>query len=238
MISRGSAFVSLTYDDALPCHFETVAPALEAHGLRGTFYVPCRAGLFEHAEAWRRLAAAGHELGNHTVFHPCRDVAWQDPAYNLSHYTATRWKDEVALANAVLRLIDGEAVRTFGNTCHHNRIGPLGEGGTTVEALAAEFFVAVRGEHTGSKVALKTINWGNLGTRGIDGLSFDALRDELEDLEARGGWMIYTLHGVGPRDHKMHLAEAEHAKLLAWLGARRETICTAPVRDVAARLRG
>ena len=31
--------VSLTYDDALPVHYEHVGPRLEAHGLRGTFYM-------------------------------------------------------------------------------------------------------------------------------------------------------------------------------------------------------
>ena len=30
--------VSITYDDALPCHFEQVGPAWEAYGLRATFY--------------------------------------------------------------------------------------------------------------------------------------------------------------------------------------------------------
>ena len=82
--------VSLTYDDALPCHFESVAPLLEEHCIRGTFYVPCGPALFAHADAWREVAAQGHELGNHTVFHPCRDQPWLDEAYNLSHYTARR----------------------------------------------------------------------------------------------------------------------------------------------------
>ena len=66
------ACVSLTYDDALPRHFQEVAPTLERRGLRGTFYVPISGGLLDHWDAWKAVAADGHELGNHTIFHPCR----------------------------------------------------------------------------------------------------------------------------------------------------------------------
>ena len=63
--------VSLTYDDALPVHYERVAPLLEDHGLRATFYTNVLS-LGANPEAWRQVAACGHELGNHSIFHPCR----------------------------------------------------------------------------------------------------------------------------------------------------------------------
>lgn len=232
------ACVSLTYDDALPVHHETVAPLLEAHGLRATFYVPCGPRFLAEAEHWRRIAGAGHELGNHTIFHPCRNArTWLDPVYDMAGYTARRWNDEVALANGILRLIDGRDARSYGNTCHENIIGAP-EAGATVEALAPEHFVAARGEHTGRPARLSpTPRWFNLGNRGIDGRSFDELKPELEALERDGGWFIYTLHSVGPRDHSLHMTEPEHLRLVEWLSPRRDTILTAPVRDVAAHLR-
>ncbi|MGB1892738.1 MAG: polysaccharide deacetylase family protein, partial [Candidatus Latescibacterota bacterium] len=61
--------VSLTYDDALPVHYEHVAPLLEEHGLRATFYTNVLS-LGANPEAWRQVAAQGHELGNHSIFHP------------------------------------------------------------------------------------------------------------------------------------------------------------------------
>jgi Ser-tRNA(Ala) deacylase AlaX len=131
------ACVSLTYDDALPVHHELVAPLLEKHGLRATFYVPCGPHFLAEADRWRSIAAAGHELGNHTIFHPCRGArTWLDPVYDMAGYTARRWSDEVALANGILRLIDGHATRSYGNTCHENSIGAP-EHGATVEPLPA-----------------------------------------------------------------------------------------------------
>lgn len=233
----GRAFVSLTYDDALPCHFETVAPLLESHGLRATFYTPVSPWMLNSADAWRRVAAAGHELGNHTIFHPCRNAgAWLDEAYFLDRYSEKRWRDEVVLANAVLRLLDGRDDRSFGNTCHQNQIGPV-EAGLTVEALGKDHFVAVRGEHTGRKVDLARANWFNLGTQGIDGKTFAEMLPVLDELAEQGGWMIFTLHGVGPRDHSLNMAEAEHLRLLEWLAKNRERVTTAPVRDIAARFK-
>lgn len=237
-MSTPRAFVSLTYDDALPVHHETVALLLEKHGLRATFYTPCGPHFFKQAEAWRAVAGAGHELGNHTIFHPCGGKRpWLDPVYDLDIYTARRWNDEVALANSILRLIDGRDDRSFGNTCHADRIGPP-EAGLTVEAEAPAHFVAVRGEHTGRRVDLSAPRWFNLGTQGIDGKTFAELLPELEALEREGGWWIYTLHGVGPRDHGMHMLEDEHLRLVEWLAACRDTIRTAPVRDIARELRG
>ena len=64
--------VSITYDDALTCHHQLVAPAWEAVGLRATFYTPIRSTFMQETEAWRAVAAKGHELGNHSLFHPCR----------------------------------------------------------------------------------------------------------------------------------------------------------------------
>lgn len=43
--------VSLTYDDALPVHYERVAPLLEDHGLRATFYTNVLS-LGANPEAW------------------------------------------------------------------------------------------------------------------------------------------------------------------------------------------
>jgi peptidoglycan/xylan/chitin deacetylase (PgdA/CDA1 family) len=234
---RRRSIVSLCYDDALPCHFESVAPLLELHGLRGTFYPHLQSRFLEDVAAWRRVAASGHELGNHTIFHPCYDEKWLDRTYHLRRYSPQRWRDEVKLANAVLHTVDGCTRRTYGNTCHDNR---LGEGGGLVrlETLAPDFFVAARGEHTRRPVDLAQPNWFNLGNRGIDGCSFREIRAELETLAASGGWIVYTMHSVGPRDHALHLAEDEHRQLVEWLGGRRDAIWTAPVRSVAETLRG
>ena len=48
--------VSITYDDALDCHIEHVAPAWDAHKLNVTFYTQIR-GLMRQPDAWGEVAA-------------------------------------------------------------------------------------------------------------------------------------------------------------------------------------
>jgi peptidoglycan/xylan/chitin deacetylase (PgdA/CDA1 family) len=86
------AAVVLTYDDAINVHLDKVVPALDAAGMKGTFYVPGNApALSERLEEWRQIPANGHELGNHTLYHPCdgslpgRD--WVQPDQDLSTYS-------------------------------------------------------------------------------------------------------------------------------------------------------
>ena len=92
--------VSLTYDDAVPVHYQAVGPALEKQGLTATFYVTIRSDVQRHPQHWRKLAARGHELGNHSLFHPCRGAdahkSWLPAEYDLMKYTPRRFSDRIA----------------------------------------------------------------------------------------------------------------------------------------------
>ena len=67
-----SCAVVLTYDDGLNIDLTHVIPALDSVRLKGTFYISDYFdGLKDQIFRWRNAAAEGHELGNHTVWHPC-----------------------------------------------------------------------------------------------------------------------------------------------------------------------
>src|SRR3954468_17028100 len=64
--------VALTYDDALNVDLDNAIPALDSLGLKGTFYLSGYSGaLNNRIDEWRAIAKKGHELGNHTLYHPC-----------------------------------------------------------------------------------------------------------------------------------------------------------------------
>jgi hypothetical protein len=238
---NAQAAVSLSYDDGIANHHQVVAPQLEANGLRGTFYAPLKSDLMQTPLAWRQMAARGHELGNHTVFHPCwsvngRYAEWLPDEYNLEHYTEEKWLDEVATANRSLWLVDGQAERTFGNTCFDNYLGPA-DRPTCLEPLIERHFLAARGEDTGKPVNLETLNFYNLGTVWADRRAFGDFSAELDDMLERGGWIIYTMHGVGLGSHRHCIDAAEHLRLLEFLRAASGRIWTAPVIDVVRYLK-
>jgi peptidoglycan-N-acetylglucosamine deacetylase len=231
--------VSLSYDDSIPVHHLRVAPLLDQHGLHATFYLSVKT--IDDAAAWKTVAAHGHELGNHSLFHPCRretadGYAWLPEHYNLLDYTPGRWRDELAVANFAIDLLDGGKPRTYGNNCTNLTFG-RGDKEQPMDPILAELFVAARGAITNQSVDPAQPNFTRLGHYSGDGKKFAHLRAEIEQARAKKGWIIYMFHGVGEGTHPLFIADEEHRQLLEWLAHERTSIWTAPVVEVATRLK-
>src|SRR5438128_824262 len=117
-----SCAVALTYDDALNIDLTNVVPALDSFGLKGSFYISDYfGGLKNQIPKWRKAAMEGHELGNHTVYHPCSGSlpgrSFVTPDYDLDHYSFKRIRDEINTMNTILYSIDGKTERTFAYPC-------------------------------------------------------------------------------------------------------------------------
>src|SRR3954465_56884 len=118
---------ALTYDDALAVDLDNAIPVLDSLGLKATFYLSGYSGtLNTRLKDWRAVAAEGHELGNHTLFHPCtgslpgRGFVTAD--YDLNNYSVRRMTDEITLTNAMLKAIDSKTERTFAYPCGDTKI--------------------------------------------------------------------------------------------------------------------
>jgi len=120
--------ISLTFDDALHEHLDHAVPILDGHGLLGTFYTHLAAPAFAaRLDEWRRAAQHGHELGNHTIFHPAdARKAWVRQGNAIDHYTIDRMRLELETANRFLQAIDGQSERTFAYPCSNPVLGRRG----------------------------------------------------------------------------------------------------------------
>lgn len=232
------AAVSLTYDDCLPCHRLVVAPELSARGLRGTFYCPAASGdLHGNIEAWRAVASVGHELGNHTCWHPCRrkdGAAWPEPTYDLKTYTHRRIVDEAVLADRVLRLVDGRTERSFAATCGNTTSGPDGSEVSFVEELRPIATVVRSGAGRVYPLAPPPFL---VGQHSMDGGNAQQAIARIEPVLASGGWVVMLAHGVGAGTHGGYIDEHEHALVLDWIAERSQQLWAGTVSEVAASLR-
>jgi peptidoglycan/xylan/chitin deacetylase (PgdA/CDA1 family) len=96
--------ISLSYDDALDSQLDNAIPSLNKHGLVASFYLTLASPTVRHRlEEWRAAAVQGHELGNHTIFHPCSaalpDRDWVPSYYNLDDYVIQEIVDLVSGEN-------------------------------------------------------------------------------------------------------------------------------------------
>src|SRR5436309_1641855 len=83
-INNKRAIICLTYDDGLESQLTTAVSQLDSAGLKGTFFLNCIQGSSNKVGqaspgliGWRNAALKGHELANHTMFHPCPEkLGW------------------------------------------------------------------------------------------------------------------------------------------------------------------
>jgi peptidoglycan/xylan/chitin deacetylase (PgdA/CDA1 family) len=69
-LAGGPAAVSLTYDDGLHSQLDHAVPQLDRLGLKATFFLT-QDNMRDDLVRWQAAAAAGHEMANHTITHPC-----------------------------------------------------------------------------------------------------------------------------------------------------------------------
>jgi peptidoglycan-N-acetylglucosamine deacetylase len=216
------AAVVLTYDDALVASdLNVAAPQLDRAGLKGTFFLTGKGLRAGDVERWRGLAAAGHELGNHTINHPCRRGTYDMPAqYNSESYSVEVLLTEIGVMNAALAALDGKAKHAFATPCGHTTVG---DGQDYVAPLLASGLVTFIRDSTAMPTLVdgpKVMDVGFVGTSGAEMIAW------VKQVETAGGLGVVVFHGVGG-DYLSVTAEA-HQQLLDYLAAHRSTLWTAP----------
>jgi len=227
------AAVVLTYDDGMNTHLDHVAPDLDAAGLQGTFFVPGHSeSLAKRLPEWRSLAARGHELANHAIFHPCRrkpasgaEREWVRPEYALESDTVERIRDEAAAMNTTLLALDGETVRTFAYNCCDTTAG----GRSYAEALRPLFLAARAGEDriAADVSALDPMLVPSWAAENVTGTELIAFARRAVDA---GGLAVFQFHGIGGQ--WIAVSREAHRELVTWLGANRATVWTSTFRSV------
>ena len=209
--------VSLSYDDAINSQLDNAIPALNNHGLRASFYLTLSSPTVKTRLAeWRAAAAKGHELGNHTIYHPCSaslpNREWVASYYDIDNYAVAEIVHEAEVANSFLHAIDGKTERTFTPPCNDTVVS-----GEDYIPFVRELFVAIKA-HENTDAGFATA-WGPVDVTGSD------LIDRIKKEAASGTRLLNIIfHGIGG-DYLSVSAEA-HEELLAFLAANRETYWT------------
>jgi peptidoglycan/xylan/chitin deacetylase (PgdA/CDA1 family) len=215
------AAVSLTYDDAIQSQLDNAAPALAKHGLRATFFLTGHSGVLQgSADRYRALAQAGHELGAHTMDHPCdRSLSFVKPGFALQDYDLPRMQADLTENIQQLRELGQKEPFSFAYPCGATW---LGEVHTSYVPLIEQLFIAARGVN------------GRVGDPTNDSLfevpsamgngSGPELIGWVERALSSGGWVVFTFHGVAG-DYLSVQADA-HEALLGYLEQHERSVWT------------
>src|SRR5215475_12264758 len=187
--------VVLTYDDGLNVDLTNAIPALDSVGLKGTFYISDYFdGFKDQIFKWRKAAMNGHELANHSIWHPCaggpgREFVTAD--YDLRNYTIRRMVNEIREMNNILKAIDGKTIRTFAFPCGDSKIHDT----AYIDGLKNDF-IAARGVKP-EMLTIDKIDLYNVPCYGINGQSGDELINLVKQAMNSHTLLVFLFHGVG-----------------------------------------
>lgn len=231
------AAVSLTFDDARPSQLDRGMPVLKSRGVKASFYVSPR-NMLDRLADWRAANKDGHEIGNHTMTHPCSaNFPWAR-GNALEDYTLARMEKELTDASGLIAGRIGVAPRTFAYPCGQTFVG-RGDGTRSYVPLVARHFAAGRGFFAEIANDPETCDLSLLGSFSMDDLRLPALWELAEGALESGRWLILCGHDVGEAGRQVTRAPDldEFCRRLADVSARVWTATVAEAADWIIRSR-
>ncbi len=228
------AAVVLTYDDAINEHLDNAVPLLDSLGLKATFYVTAFSNSVQtRLDDWKKLAASGHELGNHTLFHPCNGGTgreWVSKQNDLKNFSVRRMENEIRMTNLFLQALDGKTKRTFAFTCGDMKI----EDSLFINGMKTDFVAAraVRDEmHKIGEVDLY-----NVDCYMVNNHSFGEMKVWVDKAIQTNSLLVILFHGVGG-GNGLNVSLDNHRKILSYIRQQEKDLMIAPLLAVAEHIR-
>lgn len=193
-----SAAVSYTFDDTQPSHAEHW-PDLDATGVPMTFFANPSAQWQANFDAtWTEIAAAGHEIGNHT---------WSHCHANLGDCTPIGTaEEEIDEATTYI-------VSHFGVARVYSFAAPFGDAGWN--AFAKSRFLVGRGVMSGMVPASGASDWYNLPVVAVaEGQTATQFNTSIDNAQSQGRWAIFMFHSILPTTNNWY-AGVEMADIAA-----------------------
>jgi peptidoglycan-N-acetylglucosamine deacetylase len=227
--------VVLTYDDALDVHLDNVIPLLDSLNFKGTFYLMGTSNVLDaRMNEWRKAAQNGHELGNHTLYHPCDGSrsgrSFVNPETDLSKFSVSRAIEDILVTNTLLKAIDGKDTRSFAYPC-----GDLKIGDSLFYKSISKKFTGARGVMSGMKTIDK-VDIDNINCYMINNHSAEYMINLVKQASQTHTLLVFLFHGVGG-GHNINVQLSEHSKLLHYLKENEKDIWVAPMTEVAQHIR-
>ena len=221
--------VVITYDDAIDQHLDNAIPVLDSLGLKATFYVTAFSPSMQaRLNDWKKLATKGHELGNHTLYHPCiggPGRTWVKPEYDMRNYTVQRVADEIRMTNLFLQALDGKTKRTFAFTCGDMKIGDS----SFINAMKNDFVAARAVRNQMHKI--QEIDLLNVDCYMVNGESGTQMIGWVRKAVETNSLLVILFHGVGG-GNALNVSIPAHREFLQYLTKNEKDIWIAPMIDV------
>jgi len=203
------AAISLTFDDARFSQVDRGIPLLDEYGVKATFYVSI-GSLEKRLEAWKVAVTNGHEIGNHSLVHPCSGNFPFARERALEDYKLDQMQSELRQASDKIENLLGVRPVSFAYPCGQKYVG-RGSDYRSYVPLVAEEFLTGRGWMNEWANDPAFCDMANLMGVELDGKSFEQVKQVMDRVLTNGGWLVFAGHEIGDGGRQTTLASTLRA---------------------------
>jgi peptidoglycan-N-acetylglucosamine deacetylase len=228
------AALSLSFDDARQSQVGPGVAVLDKHNVKATFYVV--PGTVERRlDGWKKIVASGHEIGNHSLNHPCTgNFAWSRQKA-LEDYTIEKMRAELAQANLRIKELLGVTAESFAYPCGQTFVGRGVDTRSYVPVVAALFSSG----RTWQDETANDPSFCDLAQATgleMDGRDFEQILPILEKAKETGQWVVLAGHEIG-QDGSQTTRVTMLEKLMRYANDPANKLWIAPVGTIAKYIR-
>jgi len=182
--------LSLTFDDARLSQPDKGIPLLNKYKVKATFYMSPE-NMIQRVDKWKEAISMGHEIGNHSILHPCSGNFDWSRSRALEDYDLLRMSRELDSASILINRYLGIEPVSFAYPCGQTYVG-RGKETESYVPLVATMFETGRtwlGEASNDPVYC---DMAQLSSAELDGKTFQEILKLFEG--SAGKWLILAGH--------------------------------------------
>ncbi len=229
------AALSLSFDDARLSNVDVGLSLFKKNDVQVTYYV-VPSGVEKRLEKWKQAVIDGHEIGNHTIVHPCSGNFSWSRGRALEDYSLASMREELMQANQMVNGLLGVTPRSFAYTCGQSFVG-RGASTRSYVPLIAELFVSGRGWLNEAANDPWFVDLAQVQGIEMDGKDFKQdIQPILDQAIEENTWVVLAGHEIGEEGRqttKVQMLE----ELMAFAQDEENSVWLATVGEVADYIR-
>ncbi len=221
------AVIILTYDDALKSQLDIAIPQLDSMGFKGTFFLIGDALNSLNIPRWCQAAKKGHELANHTLYHPCASLT--DNPVGSQKYTPNTIVREIGVMDNFLFTMDGRTAHAYAYPCTETAVGGK-DYVDTLKYWGYAKYARIGGDKDAVITDFQHLNPLLIPSYGLEGHNTgEQLIAYVDNVLKKGGMGVFMFHGIGG-DYITTPADS-HRQLLEYLKKHEKDIWVATMSE-------
>ncbi|NQU53649.1 MAG: polysaccharide deacetylase family protein, partial [Bacteroidetes bacterium] len=184
--------LSLTFDDARLSQIDKGIPLLDKYNVKATFYVSPD-NMEQRIDGWKNAVKNGHDIGNHSVVHPCSGNFTWARSRAIEDYTLQSMHEELDSASKIIENLLGVTPGSYAYPCGQTFIGRAKETQSLVPLISSMF-------ESGRTWLAEAPNdpvycdMAQISGMEMDGKSFEQIKVLIDNAKENGSWLVLAGH--------------------------------------------